>query len=73
MVAFPHRFFSRLDSDGRFEIKNVPEGNWKVKLWYRDGYLETSTDVEISRRDKRIDAIKLPASIAPDAGGAGEK
>jgi hypothetical protein len=73
VIAFPHRFFARLDDNGRFEIKNVPEGNWKVKLWYKDGYLETTTDVEIGRRDKKIDPIKLPASIAPDSAGAGDK
>lgn len=51
VVAFPHRYFATVDSRGRFQIDNVPDGTWKVKLWYRGGWLEgVEQSVEVKRR-----------------------
>ena len=63
IVAFPSRFFVMVDGRGRFEFKDVPEGNWKVKLWYRDGWLEgVEKTVEVEKR--RTADVDL--TITPD-------
>lgn len=68
IVAFKHRFFARLDGDGNFEIKDVPEGTWTLKLWYRDGWVDgVATAVEVTRRDRKVDPINVPDSVGPDA------
>jgi hypothetical protein len=40
VVAFPHRYFARVDERGGFEIRDVPPGEWTARVWYRDGWLE---------------------------------
>jgi hypothetical protein len=40
VVAFPHRYFARVDERGGFEIPDVPPGEWTARVWYRDGWLE---------------------------------
>jgi hypothetical protein len=40
VVAFPHRYFARVDERGSFEIPDVPPGEWTARIWYRDGWLE---------------------------------
>lgn len=40
VVAFPHRYFARVDERGNFEIPDVPPGEWTVRVWYRGGWLE---------------------------------
>lgn len=68
IVAFPHRFFSRLDGDGNFVIKDVPQGTWTLKLWYRDGWVDgVATSVEVTRREKKVDAITVPDSVGPES------
>ena len=63
VVAFPHRYFVPVDRRGRFEIKDVPEGNWKVKVWYRDGWIEgVEQTIEVEKR--RTADVDL--TIAPD-------
>ena len=51
IVGFPHGFFSSIDAGGKFDIPDVPPGNWRVRVWYRDGWLEmTEPSVEVSKR-----------------------
>lgn len=40
VVAFPHRYFARVDERGNFEIADVPPGEWTARVWYHDGWLE---------------------------------
>ena len=40
VLAFPHRYFARVDERGNFEIPDVPPGQWTARVWYRDGWLE---------------------------------
>jgi hypothetical protein len=40
VVAFPTRYFARVDERGNFAIPDVPPGQWTARIWYRDGWLD---------------------------------
>lgn len=64
VVAFPHRYFATVDERGRFEIKGVPEGTWKARVWYRDGWLEgVESTVEVARKSPDITLKVNPAQV----------
>lgn len=74
IVAFPDRYFSRVDSDGSFKIRNVPQGTWKVRVWYINGFVpKLDTEVEVGRHDKKLEPIKLPSGLDPDGPAGAEK
>lgn len=63
VVGFPHRYYAPVNSRGKFEIKDVPEGTFKIKVWYRNGWLEgVEASVEVDKR--RGGEVDL--TIAPD-------
>ena len=34
ILVLENSYFTTIDNDGNFEIKNVPEGNYTIKAWY---------------------------------------
>lgn len=64
LLPLPHPYFSLLDASGKYEIKGVPPGTWKVKLWYRGGFIDLGgqVTVEVSGRTSKAPTIKLPPS-----------
>jgi hypothetical protein len=55
-IAYP-------DDAGRFDITDVPTGHYKLRIWYRDGWLDRSEDtVDIPAKGKADINLKLPAS-----------
>lgn len=36
--VFDHPYFAVTDKDGKFEIKNVPAGKWRVVYWHENGF-----------------------------------
>lgn len=73
VVAFPHPYFSAVEADGSFEIDNVPEGTYQLRVWYRDGWLDLepkSVDVPDSGRVSA--PVTVPAelnTVAPEGDG----
>lgn len=67
VVAFPHRYFAPVDRRGQFEIKDVPEGKWTVKVWYRDGWLDgVSAELDVDkRRGGEVDITISPDKVKP--------
>jgi hypothetical protein len=66
IVAFEHAYFSILDDDGNFEIKGVPAGTWKIKIWYRDAWvtnLPATTVTVASKRAPKAVKLTLPAKL----------
>lgn len=42
LIITEHPYSVVTDQEGRFEIRNVPLGEWEFKLWHeRPGYLRT--------------------------------
>mgnify|MGYP001553124024 FL=1 len=76
IVAFEHAYFAVPDHSGKFEITGVPAGNWKVKVWYRDGWVTNLPKISVSVSGKRAPkAIKvaLPAKLKTTATKAAKK
>jgi hypothetical protein len=73
VVGFPLRYFSLVDSAGNFEIPDVPAGKWKLRVWYRDGWLKRAGST-ISVSGKRVTTkVELPAVLETSApSGAGK-
>lgn len=64
LLPLPHAYFSLVDDEGRYEIEGVPSGTWKVKLWYRDGWIDMGElTVEVSGSRSKVSSIKLPAVV----------
>jgi hypothetical protein len=61
VVVMASPFFTTPTAKGEFEIANVPEGDWVVKVWYDTGWLDRPDD-KITVGEKRLElTLKLPA------------
>lgn len=69
IVAFPHRYVALVAADGKFTIKDVAPGVWKVKIWYRDGWADVAEEtVEVvAKKESKPVRIALPAKLATRA------
>lgn len=63
VVALPHRYFAPVSDKGEFQIEGVAPGEWKLRFWYRDGWVEMPT-VDVSVTAKRTTKLK-PVDIPP--------
>jgi hypothetical protein len=65
LVVVNTLYYGYPDDNGKFVIDGVPAGSYKVKIWYRDGWLERPADtVEIGAKGKTEFNPKV-ASLAP--------
>jgi hypothetical protein len=64
ILTLPHRYFSLVDKDGKFEITGVPPGAWKIQIWYRDGWLQMPTvEIEVRPTGATKKRVELPAQL----------
>jgi hypothetical protein len=69
IVVLPSPYFAVPDAKGGFEIASVPEGEWTVKVWFDDGWLDRA-DEKITVGSKRTEVNpKLPTGL-PRVGAA---
>lgn len=78
VVATTH--VATLDDAGRFELANVPEGNYKLRIFYYNAaaeatggsssWLATATDVAVKAGRTEVNAKVTAAELAPPAGAA---
>lgn len=61
VVATGH--VANVDEAGRFTIPDVPEGAYKLRVFYKDAWLDTTTDVTVGKGKTEVNP-KLPA-LAP--------
>ena len=64
--VFDHPYFATTDKDGNFEIKDVPEGKWRIVYWHeggyhkgRDGAAGFPVEVSAAKPTLELPAIKL--------------
>jgi hypothetical protein len=67
LVGVNTPFVASVDDAGKFEIADVPEGSYKLRVFYRDGWLDLSQDVNVGAKGKTEVNVKVPAL------GAGKK
>jgi hypothetical protein len=79
VVATPH--VAALDDAGRFELTDVPDGSYQLKVFYYDpahaaqsGWLAFQADVTVGGKGKRTElgSIKVPALTTADKPGKPE-
>lgn len=44
LVVVPSQYIAYPDETGRFEIADIPPGSYKVKIWFRTGWINRSAD-----------------------------
>jgi hypothetical protein len=65
IVGFPHRYFALVGPGGKFEIKDVATGSWKVRVWYADGWLDAPPQkIEVEARREAKVKIALPPRLS---------
>ena len=77
LVIEDHPYFATTDSNGNFEIKNIPKGTWKFRTWHeRAGYLQKVVrgmtketwkrgqfELTIKKGDNNIREIYIPPTV----------
>jgi hypothetical protein len=66
LVVVNTRFIAYPDDTGHFEVADIPAGDYKLKIWYRDGWLERPADsVTIGNKGKSEFNPKVASLAAP--------
>jgi len=55
ILVLPNSFFASADTKGRFMIKNVPPGTYKVRAWHERLPGQTKTVVVPAEGDVKVD------------------
>lgn len=63
VVASP--YVATVDEAGKFEFGEVAEGSYKLKVFYKDGWLDGATDVTVGAKGKVEVNPKVPALAQP--------
>jgi len=61
LVVVNTPFVSAVDDAGKFEFSDVPPGDYKLKVFYKDAWLDMSTDVTVGAKGKTEVNPKVPA------------
>jgi hypothetical protein len=63
LVVVGSQFIAYPDELGRFDIGDVPPGEYKLKIWYRDGWIDGAAyDVKVAAKGKTDFNPKVPAA-----------
>ena len=73
IVVAESPYFASPDATGKFEIANVPDGKWTLRVWYRDGYIDRADDNITVGPAKNNVTAKIPAGYPVKAGAPAAK
>lgn len=65
LVTVTSPYVALVDDAGKFELADVPEGNYKLRVFYKTGWLDGTTDVTVGGKGKTEVNPKVPALTAP--------
>lgn len=62
--VFDHPYFAVTDADGKFTIKDAPEGKWRLVVWHENGFHKgregvLGTPIDIKGPTHTVDPINL--------------
>lgn len=63
LVVVETPFVTTVDDAGKFEFSDVPEGSYKLRVFYKDAWLEVVTDVVVPAKGKTEVNPKIPAFV----------
>ncbi|MBL9015769.1 MAG: hypothetical protein JNL83_16410 [Myxococcales bacterium] len=62
IVVTASPFVASVDDAGRFEFADVPEGSYKLRVFYKDAWIDAATtDVVVEKKGKTEVTAKVPA------------
>lgn len=64
LVTVTSPYVAIVDDSGRFELADVPEGNYKLRIFFKSQWLEGTTDVAVGPKKTEVNP-KVPALNAP--------
>jgi hypothetical protein len=67
LVIVDSPYVANVDDNGKFEIENVAEGSYKLRVFYKNAWLDGTTDVTVGAKGKTEVNPKVPA--LPTASG----
>ena len=68
LVVVDSPYFAMTGRDGSFELKDVPPGEYKVRVWYQDGWLARADEsVTVPARGDVSVSPKVPAGFKLEA------
>ncbi len=67
LVVVNSTHIANVDDAGKFEFAEVPEGSYKLRVFYKDAWLDGATDVNVGAKGKTEVNPKVPALGSPGA------
>ncbi|HVK82975.1 MAG TPA: hypothetical protein VM513_02660 [Kofleriaceae bacterium] len=65
LVVVDSPYVANVDDNGKFEIDNVAEGSYKLRVFYKNAWLDVTTDVTVGKGKTEVNP-KVPAlPVAP--------
>ncbi|HEY4182440.1 MAG TPA: hypothetical protein VGM90_36665 [Kofleriaceae bacterium] len=64
LVVVDSQYVTTVDEGGKFEFGEVAEGSYKLRIFYKDGWLDGTTDVVVGAKGKTEVNPKVPALTA---------
>jgi hypothetical protein len=62
VVVVNTQYIAYPDESGKFEITDIPAGSYKLKIWYRDNWLERADDnIDVATKGRSDFNPKVPA------------
>ena len=61
LVVVPTKYIATVDASGKFDLGDVPEGQYKLRVFYRSGWIDRP-DETVNVGSKKTDvSVKIPA------------
>ena len=61
LVTVTSPYVATVDDAGKFELADVPEGNYKLRIFYKNAWLDGTTDVTVGPKGKTEVTPKVPS------------
>jgi hypothetical protein len=65
LVTVVSPYVATVDDAGKFAFADVPEGNYKLRIFYKTAWLDGTTDVAVGSKGNKEVNPKVPALTAP--------